>query len=160
MPERGGVLLLHGHGRLGASMIRLKRAASRSGYATLSPSYPYHRSLSEIVEWLSPRIASFGAGLDGPLHIVTHSLGGLVARACLAERRPRNLGRIVLLAPRNAGSELADLLFRIRLATLVLGRSGTHLRTKRSATDEATLGAIEYPVGIIAGSKSLLPVPS
>lgn len=160
MSERGGVLFLHGHGRFGASMIRLKRAASRSGYATLSPSYPYRRSLSDIVEWLSPRIANFEARLNGPLHIVTHSLGGLVARACLAENRPQRLGRVVLLAPPNAGSELADVLFRIGLANLALGRSGAHLRTKRSPVDEAKLGIIDYPVGIIAGSKSLLPMPS
>lgn len=159
MSERGGIVFLHGHGRYGASMAMLRRAAHRSGYATLSPSYPYRRSLSEIVEWLAPRMARFAAGLDGPLHVVTHSLGGLVARAYLAEHRPERLGRIVLLAPPNAGSELADLLFRLGLARLALGRSGAHLRTHRSAADEASLGSVGYPVGIIAGSRSLLPVP-
>lgn len=159
MLERGGVLFLHGHGRYGASMGRLKRAANQSGYATLSPSYPYRHSLSEIVEWLLPRIADFEARLDGPLHIVTHSLGGLVARAYLAEHRPERLGRVVQLAPPNAGSELADLLFRMGLGTMALGRSGAHLRTKRSAADETMLGTIQYPVGIIAGNRSLLPMP-
>lgn len=158
MSERGGVLFLHGYGRYGTSMAWLKRAASQSGYRTLSPSYPYRCSLSEIVEWLVPRVAEFAAGLNGPLHIVTHSLGGLVARAYLAEHRPERLGRIVQLAPPNAGSELADLLFRLGLARMALGRSGAHLRTKRSASDEATLGTVQYPIGIIAGNKSLLPI--
>lgn len=154
-----GILFLHGHGRFGASMAWLRGAAKRRGYATLAPSYPYRRSLPEIVDWLAPRIARFEAELDGPLHIVTHSLGGLVARAYLAKHHPAQLGRVVLLAPPNAGSNLADLLFRFRLAPFVLGRSGAHLRTRRSAADEAVLGRIDYPVGIIAGSRSLLLVP-
>lgn len=159
MGDCGGVLLLHGHGRLGASMGRLARAARRAGYATLSPNYPYRRRLADIVEWLAPRVASFEAGLRGPLHIITHSLGGLVARGLIVAHPPQQLGRVVMLAPPNGGSELADLLFRLRLAPLVLGGIGPHLRTGRTATDEAALGAVTYPLGIIAGDRPFFPLP-
>jgi len=155
----GGVLLLHGHGRFGASMGRLARAARREGYATLAPSYPHRRSLADIVDWLAPRVAAFEEELSGPLHVVTHSLGGLVARALVQARRPPRLGRVVMLAPPNAGCELADLLFRLRLARLMLGGTGAVLRTERAAADLATLGTIGYPVGVIVGDRSLLPVP-
>lgn len=155
----GGVLLLHGHGRFGASMISLARAARRRGYRTLSPSYPYRRGIEEIVDWLAPRVAAFEATFDGPLHIVTHSLGGLVARSLVSAHPPRRLGRVVILAPPNGGSELADLLFRTGLARSVLGRTGPLLRTARAAADEAALGPIRYPVGVIAGDKPLLPQP-
>ncbi len=160
MSDQGGVLLLHGHGRLGASMGRLARAARRAGYATLSPNYPYRRPLEEIVDWLAPRVAAFEAEFTGPMHIITHSLGGLVARALIAARPPERLGRVVMLAPPNQGSELADLLFRFRLAPLVLGGIGPHLRTGRTAADEAALGSITYPLGIIAGDRPLFPIPS
>ena len=140
-------------------MTRLASAARRAGYATFAPSYPYRRPLAEIVAWLTPRVAAFAAGLAGPLHIVTHSMGGLVARALIAATRPSRPGRVVMLAPPHGGSELADLLVRLRLAPLVLGGSGRHLTTRRAGTDEAALGAVDYPLGIIAGDRALLPLP-
>ena len=155
---QGGVLLLHGHGRFGASMALLARGARRADYATLAPSYPYRRSLEEIVAWLAPRVATFEAEFAGPLHIVTHSLGGLVARALIAARRPQKLGRVVMLAPPNGGSELADLLIRLRLDRVALGGAGAHLRTERAEADEAALGVVDYPLGIIAGDRALLPL--
>lgn len=153
-----GVLLLHGHGRLGASMALLARAARRARYATLAPSYPYRRSLGEIVAWLAPRVAAFEGEFAGPLHIVTHSLGGLVARALIAAHRPQRLGRVVMLAPPNGGSELADLLIRMRLDRIALGAAGAHLRTGRAMADEVALGQVDYPLGIIAGDRALLPL--
>ncbi len=159
MSDRGGVLLLHGHGRFGASMAWLTAAARRSGRATLAPSYPYRRPLAEIAAWLAPRVARFEETLAGPLHIVTHSMGGLVARALILAQRPARLGNVVMLAPPHGGSELADLLFRLRLARPVLGSSGHHLRTVRRIADEALLGEIDYPLGVIAGDRPLLPLP-
>jgi pimeloyl-ACP methyl ester carboxylesterase len=158
MIVREGVVLLHGYGRFGTSMALLARAARRAGYATLAPSYPYRRSLGEIAAWLAPRVAAFEGEFAGPLHIVTHSLGGLVARALIAAHRPDRLGRVVMLAPPNGGSELADLLTRLRLDRIVLGAAGAHLRTMRAEADEAALGKVDYPLGIIAGDRALLPL--
>jgi hypothetical protein len=159
MQSQGGVLLLHGHGRFGASMMVMARAARRAGYATLAPNYPYRRSLEDIADWLAPRVAAFESSFEGPLHIVTHSLGGLVARISIAAHRPQRLGRVVMLAPPNGGSELADLLFRMKLARWILGGSGAYLRTDRDPRHEALLGIIDYPVGVIAGDRPLLPLP-
>jgi pimeloyl-ACP methyl ester carboxylesterase len=154
----GGVVLLHGHGRTGHSMRGLANALKRAGYATLAPHYPARRAMGAIVERLQPDIAAFEATFDGPVHMVTHSLGGLVARALFAARPSERAGRVVMLAPPNAGSELADLLIRLRMGRLILGRIGSYLRTGRSVDDEKLLGPVDFDLGIIAGDRALDPV--
>lgn len=129
------------------------------GFATLAPSYGMRRSMTEILQFLGPRVEAFEATLDGPMHIVTHSLGGLVARGLIATHRPQKLGRVVMLAPPNQGSELADLLFDLKLSASVLGPVGGVLRTQRLRADEALLGPVDYELGIVAGSVSLTPIP-
>jgi triacylglycerol esterase/lipase EstA (alpha/beta hydrolase family) len=156
-PSLGAVVLLHGHGRTGLSMAPLAMALEGAGYATLAPSYGLRRTMPQIIDYLQPRVRAFAAAHDGPLHVVTHSLGGLVARAWLAQVRPARLGRVVMLAPPNGGSPLADLLHRYGLAGAVLGPVGEFLRTRRTRGAQAQLGAVNYDLGIIAGDHMLLP---
>lgn len=140
------------------SMRVIANALRKAGYSTLSPWYGLRRSMPEIVAFLSPRIAAFRAAHPGPLHIVTHSLGGLVARAYITAQMPDNLGRVVMLAPPNAGSQLADFVTRLGLDGLILGRVGPHLRTDRCDETETELGGIDFDCGIIAGNVALDPI--
>lgn len=133
-------------------------ALRKAGYPTLSPWYGLRKSMAEIVDFLHPRINDFTAAHPGPLHIVTHSLGGLVARAYITAHRPPTLGRVVMLAPPNAGSELADFVFNLGLDSLIFGPVGPHLRTARTDEHENQLGQIDFDLGIIAGDKPLDPV--
>lgn len=157
---RGGVLLLHGHGRTGASMQLLALALRHAGYATKAPSYGYGKSLPAILDFLAPKVRAFEQQQAGPLHMVTHSLGGLVARALIHRQRPAALGRVVMLAPPNGGSELADTLARWQLAPAILGPVASLLTTRRTAEDEALLGTVDYPLGVIAGTRSGVAVPA
>nr|WP_246623323.1 alpha/beta hydrolase [Sphingomonas colocasiae] len=128
-------MLLHGHGRTGHSMRGLAATLRKAGYATLAPHYPARRSLNAIVDGLQPRVATFAAECGGPLHMVTHSLGGLVARALFKAHRPARAGRVVML-----------------------GASGPHLRTGRAAAEEAVLGPVDFDLGVIAGDRPIDPV--
>lgn len=153
---RDGVVLLHGILRRAASMRRLEQELAAEGYNVLNLDYPSRReSLSDIVAGLHDPIAAFEAGLGGQLHFVTHSMGGLVARAYLRRFRPPRLGRVVMLAPPNEGSEIADLLQRNWLYRSAFGPAGGQLATRRSEALCDLLGEVDYPLGVIAGDRSL-----
>ncbi|RDJ27350.1 alpha/beta fold hydrolase [Bosea caraganae] len=120
-----GVVLLHGIARRAHSLAGLERALATEGYATLNLDYPArHSQLQDIASGLRQPIERFGAGLAGKLHFVTHSMGGLVARAYITRHRPERLGHVVMLAPPNEGSEIADLLHRNPLYRAFFGPAG------------------------------------
>jgi pimeloyl-ACP methyl ester carboxylesterase len=153
---RDGVVLLHGILRRATSMQLLEQALVAAGYRVLNLDYPSReQDLAEIVEGLHGPIRAFETELTGELHFVTHSMGGLVARAYLNRHRPRRLGRVVMLAPPNEGSEIADLLRRNWLYRSVFGPAGGQLTTQRDEALCALLGSVDYPLGVIAGDRSL-----
>ena len=158
----GGVVLLHGLGRTGLSMHMLARACTAAGHRTLAPSYGLRTAIPAILADLQPQMAKFAAGIAeenaGPVHFITHSLGGLVARALLNVARPPNLGRVVMLAPPNAGSELVDTLERLGLDRIMLGPASRYLRTSRPESAEKRLGAVDFDLGIIAGDRAIDPI--
>ncbi|GEO99668.1 alpha/beta fold hydrolase [Methylobacterium haplocladii] len=155
-----GVVLLHGTARRASSMGRIEQAFRKAGYATLNLDYPARQaSLGVIATLLIPEIDAFTARVSR-LHVVTHSMGGLVARALITRHRPENLGRVVMLAPPNGGSEVADALHRLRAFRRFFGPSGAQLVTQRSEGLRRLLGTVDYPLGIIAADRSLYPLES
>lgn len=155
-----GVLLLHGIARRASSMRKIEHALRADGYATLNLDYPARRlALGRIAESVSFEVEAFAARV-GRLHVVTHSMGGLVARALITRHRPANLGRVVMLAPPNGGSEVADALHRFGLYRRFFGPAGAQLATERSDSLKRLLGEVDYPLGIIAADRSLYPLES
>jgi pimeloyl-ACP methyl ester carboxylesterase len=155
-----GVLLLHGIARRAASLRPLERRLTTEGYASLNLDYPARRmGLADIAETIAPAVATFGAGVSR-LHLVTHSMGGLVARVLLTRHRPDNLGRVVMLGPPNGGSEVADALHRLAPYRRFFGPAGAELVTLRGAAQERLFNPVDYPLGVIAGSRSLYPLAS
>ena len=104
------VVLVHGMGRTPLSMVPLELALRRAGYRTLNVGYP---SQGPGVEALGRHVAAeVGAELaraPAPrVHVVAHSLGGVLARWVLAHAPPDRPGRLVLLASPAAGAAAAD----------------------------------------------------
>ena len=153
--ERDGVLLLHGIARRASAMRRMERAFAAEGFATLNLDYPARTAaLKDLAAMIGPEVDAFAANV-ARLHVVTHSIGGLVARALLTRRRPENLGRVVMLGPPNGGSEVADALCRLGAYRRFFGPAGAQLTTEREEALRDLLGSVDYPLGVIAGNRTV-----
>lgn len=126
--DRGGpvVVLLHGLWRGWHAMEPMARALDQQGFSTLNLPYPSVRlPIPALVPHVKREIDRVAG--DRPVHLVTHSLGGIIARSMIAESPPWSLGRLVMLAPPNAGSEIVDWSKRHPLVHWMLGPAGRSL---------------------------------
>jgi len=151
------VVLLHGLGRTDASLLAMEQVLTVHGYRVVNETYPSTEApFSELVAAVGPLAARCG---DERVHFVTHSLGGLLVRAWLRNNRPADLGRVVMLAPPNAGSEVVDALGDLEAFAWATGPTGSQLGTTPGAVPDR-LGPATFEVGIIAGDATINPVGS
>jgi alpha-beta hydrolase superfamily lysophospholipase len=160
-PRQEAVVLLHGLGRTSWSMSRLARELEADGCQVVNLSYPSRSQSLEALahDWLPARLRAAGVADAPAVHFVTHSMGGIVVRLWLRDQPPpANLGRIVMLAPPNAGSEVSDHLDAFPPFRWFTGANGRRLGTRPDALPR-TLGAwpTRAPLGVIAGDRSLNP---
>ncbi len=120
------VVLLHGLWRSVHAMDPLARALTAAGFSTCNLPYPSTRmTVDALARRVREEIARFADG--GPVHLVTHSLGGILARKLLADEPPWTPGRLVMLAPPNHGSEIVDWSAHHPLLRKFLGPAGRSL---------------------------------
>jgi len=99
------------------------------------------------------------------VHVVTHSMGGILLRSYWQRRRPPQLARVVMLSPPNQGSELVDVLVRFAWFRLMFGPAGSQLGTGEESLPRR-LGRVDFPLGVITGNrpaiglKNFFPGPS
>jgi predicted alpha/beta hydrolase family esterase len=153
------VILLHGLGRTPLSMKRLEWTLRRENYRVINLAYPSTRiSVHAAADlWLSNVLKTQTTDPTVKIHFVAHSLGGIVLRQYLTNHQIQNLGRVVMLAPPNQGSELADRLRNNCLYRLATGPAGQELGTGDTSLPKQ-LAPPDFDLGVIGGDRSLNPL--
>jgi len=89
---------------------------------------------------------------------VTHSLGGIVLREYLNQNPSINLGRIVMLAPPNHGSEVVDQILKLPGVRYLPKFSLLQLSTDPTSKPNQLGPLAGGTLGVIAGEKSVNPL--
>jgi len=150
------VILLHGLARTSASLNRIETALVSAGYLVANIDYP---SRSDVIEVLAPQAIEKGLARCREqsaerISVVTHSLGGILARFYLENHEVSELHHVVMLAPPNQGSKVVDVYRHVPGYQLLNGPAGLQLGTDTDSVPLA-LGPVAFDLGVIAGNRTI-----
>jgi len=149
-------IFVHGLGRTSNSLSFISREVNKLGHLVVNKTYPSrHYTIEKLSLDHLPKWVELCKGLD-KINFVTHSMGGIMVRYYLEKiNKPENLGKVVMMAPPNHGSELVDKYGGF--SSLVLGPANHQLGTSPKSLPNK-LGPADYTLGIIAGTKTANPL--
>lgn len=153
------VILLHGLARSASSMEKMAESLQSNNFSVINYDYPSTQSpISNLAAEHIPKALAL-CGDAKRIHFVTHSMGGILVRQYLSAETINNLGRIVMLAPPNQGSEVVDSLGSFPPFQWLNGPAGGQLGTDSSSVPNQ-LGEANFELGIIAGNRTFNPILS
>lgn len=146
------VVLLHGFWRTAKSMHKIEEILSKEGYYVINLDYPSRTEKIENLSnnYLKKTLKEKCSDKSKKIHFVTHSMGGIIVRYFLANNKLKNLGRVIMLAPPNKGTRLADFLSRFSIVNKISGQALKQLKTDKKSLPNS-IPCPKYEVGIIAG---------
>lgn len=150
------VILLHGLARTSKSMQPLAAALVAANYRVVNQDYPSRKfPVAQLaIKAIPPALADCRAQAAPRIHFITHSLGGILLRQYLATNIIPELGRVVMFAPPNQGSQVVDKLKNLPGFTLMNGPAGQELGTNAQSIPQQ-LGPVTFDLGVIAGTRSI-----
>lgn len=127
----------------------LGRRLARSGFNVCSFSYP---SVNQNLLQNAERLQHFLLRLQRPVvHLVGHSLGGIIIRALFHQHPEQPPGRIVTLGSPHGGSYPASMLVRTAFGRRLTGRSVQQLLAGMPTLWQP----VDREVGVISGDVSI-----
>ena len=148
MPEPPSVLIAHGLWLTGLEAALLRHRLGLRGFAVHQ--FHYHSLTSRLPEVIEELRAQLLA-LPPPVHLVGHSLGGLLVLRLIEAHPALPLGRLVLLGSPVNGSRAARAFVRLPGAALLLGS----LADAELLRQEPRRWRHPADIGVIAGTHSL-----
>jgi pimeloyl-ACP methyl ester carboxylesterase len=152
------IILLHGLSRTSRSMNKAGRLLAAYGYKVINVDYPSRfsdiRTLAQ--KYIAQALKQCETEEIKKIHFLTHSMGGILLRDYLSNQGIDKLGRVVMLAPPNQGSEVVDRLGSLRLFYYLNGPAGLQLGTGNNSVPNR-LGPVNFQLGVIAGNKTVNP---
>ncbi len=157
------VVCIHGALRSRAGMVPTAAYLRRLGFDARTFGYPTRRgSLEDHGRRLDAFLTAWLPDPRPPLGFLTHSMGGLVVRAWLAQRPDAVDVRVAMLSPPNQGSALARANARNPLFHVLYGQAAKTLQTPGVPSlppvpDNAQVLVLAGGRGTAAGYNPLLP---
>ena len=161
------VVLLHGLNRSWRAMRTMAKALQEAGFSTVNVDYPSQAGTIEVIAPLAVDTGLIECRATGAsrIHFVTHSIGGILIRYQNEHAPIPDLGRVVMLAPPNQGSEIVDKTRDWPGFEIFSGAAGAQLGTDADSVPKQ-LGPVDFDLGVIAGTgtiniftSALLPDP-
>lgn len=142
-------------------MEKIAEALRQEGYQVANVGYPSNKFPIEklAAQAIDEGLAACRNGDADTIHFVAHSLGGILVRFYLESESIPELGRTVMLAPPNQGSEAADAFDNWPFYDSIFGPAGQQLGTGEDSVP-LSLGPVSFEVGIIAGDRTVDPIAS
>ena len=148
------VVLIHGLGRTRVSMMPVAFRLQQNGFATSLVGYwSTTQSLGQSTTSVARQIERKTAHHKGPIHLVGHSLGGLIALRLKREHPELGIKRVVQLGSPNLGSPAAETLKGSGLASWFFGPVLAELSEDLTLGDQrdpdiAAIAGVSAPAGL------------